>query len=75
VGANLVGVPAVLFAAVIATSALLAAYAYMVQVAANDYLRAAYPDARAAPLTTGEVLAATLGGVLLLLVLATLFLL
>jgi hypothetical protein len=75
VGANFVGEPALLFAAVIASSALLAAYAYMVQVAANDYLRAMYPDARAAPLTTGEVLAATLGGLVLLLVIGTLFLL
>jgi hypothetical protein len=75
VAGNVVGEPAVLFAGVIVSSALLGAYAYLVQVAANDYLRATYPDARAAPLTTGEVLAATLGGLALLLVIGTLFLL
>ena len=75
VAGNLVGVPALLFAAVITSSALLAAYAYLVQVAANDYLRTTHPDSRQAPLTAGEVVAATLGGLVLLLVLATLFLL
>jgi len=73
VSANLVGVPVVLFVAVIASSALLAAFAYLVQVRANEYLRAVHPDGGAAPLTAGEILAATLGGLVLLAVVAALF--
>jgi hypothetical protein len=75
IAGNVLGRPAVLVAAVIASSALLGAYTYLVQAAANDYLRRTHPDGKTAPLTAGEVVAATLGALLLLLVLATLFLL
>src|SRR5438105_2724839 len=75
ISANLVGVPLVLFVGVIASSALLAAFAYLVQVRANEYLRAVHPDGGAAPLTAGEILAATLGGLALLAVVGILFLL
>jgi hypothetical protein len=53
-------------------SAILAAYAYHVQSAANAHLALAHPGAAAAPLTLGEVVSATLGGIVFLLGVAAL---